>query len=316
MNILLIDSLHPIFTEKIAKAGFNITDAHNYNQEEILPLLTNTDGIVLRSKMKIDSFIIDKATVLKFIARAGSGLENIDQEYCQKKNIQVINSPEGNSTAVAEHAIGMLLGIMNNIPNSHQEVANGIWNRTHNRGIELEGKTIGIIGFGNTGKAMCQRLSAFNVTILVYDKYVDWDQGQYPFIRKSSLDEIFDQTDILSLHIPLTDETKHMINSSSIRQFKKNIILINTSRGPIVKTTDLIVEIKKGKIKAACLDVLEFEDVTFESNYSYKDNPLFRELINLKQVLITPHIAGWTHESNKKIASVLADKIIAQFASA
>ncbi|HNQ12155.1 MAG TPA: NAD(P)-dependent oxidoreductase [Bacteroidia bacterium] len=314
MEILQIDSLHSDFLQMMQASGFNIIDATKSSEDELIEQLKFAEGLVLRSRMQINKSIIDRSPHLKFVARAGSGIENIDVDYCNQKGITVINSPEGNCTSVAEHALGMLLSTLNNICHSNQQILNGEWDRLKNRGTELEGKTLGIIGFGNTGKAFSTRLNAFGVTQLVYDKYLEWNNDSYSETKKSSIEEIKEKADIVSLHVPLNAETKYMIDKTFFESCSKNIILINTSRGSIVNTKDLIASLKNGKVTKACLDVIEFEELQFEGNNTFKDDPTFKELLTFPQVLLTPHIAGWTHESNRKIATVLAEKIIKQFA--
>ena len=245
---------------------------------------------------------------LKFIARSGAGMENIDLNYCNQKNIVCFNSPEGNRDAVAEHALGMLLSLFNKIHIADNEIRNGKWNREKNRGIELSGKTIGIIGYGNTGSAFAERLKGFNVNILVFDKY----KKKYgnSFVKERSMKKIFAEADVLSLHIPLTEETKYLVNDAFIKKFKKKLFLINTSRGPIVKTDDLVKNLKRGKILGACLDVIEYEEGSFEK---MEDGSAFEFLKKSENVILTPHIAGWTVESYRKLSQILADKIKRHF---
>ena len=307
MNILFIDTIHPILKEKLEKLKHKCKNAHKMSKLEIEEIIHNYDGIVIRSRFNIDQNFIDKATNLKFIARAGSGLENIDLAYTEKKKIKCYNAAEGNRQAVAEHALGMLLALFNNLTKCDTEVRQGKWNRESNRGIELSGKTIGIIGCGNNGAAFIQLLEAFNVNILVYDKYLT----EYPY--KSSMETISQESDIVSLHIPLTEETLYLVNNNFINNFQKEFYLINTSRGKCVNTNDLISALEIGKIKGVCLDVLEYENSSFEelNNSELKTNMEY--LMKCRKAILSPHIAGWTLESNIKIAEILLRKINSDF---
>jgi D-3-phosphoglycerate dehydrogenase len=238
----------------------------------------------------------------------GAGMENIDVAYAEKNGIACVNSPEGNRDAVAEHALGMLLALFNNLIKANTEVRNGKWLREENRGLELCGKTVGIIGYGNMGAAFAQRLQGFGVKVLAYDKYKT-NFGN-DFVKESSLQEIFEQADILSLHTPLTDETNYLINNAFIKQFKKNIYIINTARGKCLNTADLVANLESGKVLGACLDVLEYEAVSFEGIDAKEMPQPMQYLMKSDKVILTPHIAGWTKESNIKLAEFLAQKII------
>lgn len=304
-RILVIDDLHNVFFDILKEKNFIIDKAINIEKKILKRKINKYNGLVLRSKINVDKNLIDIACNLEFIARAGAGMENIDFEYAKKKGIKCINSPEGNKNAVAEHTIGMLLCLLNKICISNNEVKNNIWQREKNRGEELEGKTIGIIGYGNNGSAFAKLLSSFDVNIIAYDKYKRNFSNHY--VKEVSIEDIMKYSDILSLHIPLTKETKYMVNNEFINSFKKNFILINISRGKIVKTSDLIKNLKTGKITAACLDVLEYEDNDFEN---IKQNRELKELIENENVIITPHIAGWSRQSYYKISKILAEKIL------
>jgi D-3-phosphoglycerate dehydrogenase len=265
----------------------------------------------LRSKFKITAAIIDSAPNLKCIARVGAGMENIDVAYATQKGIACVNSPEGNRDAVAEHTIGMLLCLFNNITKANAEVKSGKWLREENRGIELHGKTIGIIGYGNMGTAFAQRLQGFGVKVLAYDKYKT--NFGTEFVKETYLEEIFQQANVLSIHTPLTEETNYLINDAFLNSFKKNIYIINTARGKCLNTADLVKSIENKKVLGACLDVLEYEAVSFEG-IDYKKIPQpMQYLLKSDKVVLTPHIAGWTKESNIKLAEFLAEKIIAVF---
>lgn len=297
--------------ETLRNAGFICDLNYHWTESEIIENIHLYDGIIIRSKIKITAPIIDKATRCKFIARAGAGMENIDVVYAQSKGIQCFHAPEGNKDAVAEHAIGMILSLFNNLCRANQEVREGKWIREGNRGVELMGKTVGIIGYGNMGSAFADRLKGFGVKVLVYDKYKS-NFGD-DFIQESTLETLFENADIISIHTPLTDETKYLINDSFINKFKKNIYIINTARGKCLNTTDLVKNIQLGKVLGACLDVLEYEAVSFENLNANQLPEAFQYLIKSEKVLLSSHIAGWTVESNEKIASVLSQKIKAAF---
>ncbi|MBT6438617.1 MAG: hydroxyacid dehydrogenase [Flavobacteriales bacterium] len=306
-KIIFIDSVHPILRERLTQMGFKCLDYTNNSRQEILSVISTFTGAVIRSKFKIDKEILDRAINLKFIARSGAGLENIDLDYAQQKNVAIYNSPEGNRTAVGEQAVGMLLSLFNNLNNADAEVRKGIWDREGNRGHELAGKTIGIIGYGNMGSAFAQRLQGFECNVIAYDKYKS-DFGN-KLVTEVSMETLFKKADVLSLHTPLTDETKHLINDEFIRSFEKNIYIINTARGQSLNTSDLVDGLKSGKILGACLDVLEYEKTSFENLETTKLPAPFQFLINSKKVILSPHIAGWTQESYVKLSTFLADKI-------
>lgn len=308
MKILFIDSNHKLLHEMLEKAGHECDLHYHWTKDEIRSNIHLYDGIVIRSKIKISKEIIDQAIKLKFIARAGAGMENMDVVYAESKGIKCLHAPEGNRDAVGEHALGMLLSLFNKLCRANEEVREGKWIREANRGIELSGKTVGIIGYGNMGSAFAERLKGFGVEVLVYDKYKKnfWNNS----ITESSLEHIFEQADVISLHVPLTAETHYMINDSFINSFKKNIYIINTARGKCLNTADLVKNIKSGKVLGACLDVLEYEMGSFE-NLDVSSLPeAFQYLIKSEKVMLSPHIAGWTYESHEKIAKVLVEKII------
>ncbi len=313
IKILLIDSIHNVLIEKLVKAGFICDYKPNILLQEIENIIANYDGIIVRNKIIIDENIIDKAVKLKFIGRVGSGLENIDVTYASEKKISCFNSPEGNCNAVSEHAIGMLLSLFHNINISNYELRSGIWNREINRGIELNNITIGIIGYGNTGSAFAEKLKGFNIKILAYDKYKNNYSSEN--VIETNMEDIFNNADVLSLHIPLTKETEYLVNDKFINKFKNNIYIINTSRGKIINTSDLIKNLKTSKVKGVCLDVMEYESHTFENLFSNKNSEDFNYLCKAKNVILTPHIAGLTKESKYKTATVLADKIIENYNS-
>ena len=307
MKVLFIDNTHPILKKELELNGFICEEETSKSKEKIMYNISSYDGIVIRSRFKIDSAFLDHSNNLKFIARAGSGMENIDVKYANKKGIKCYKAPDGNRQAVAEHTLGILLSLFNNISRSHLEIKKKKWIREKNRGIEIQGKKIAIIGYGNNGAAFAKLLENFGVTIMSYDKYL------YNYSYKTSMKNIYKNADIVSLHVPLTPETKYLVNSKFISSFKKDIYIINTSRGNCVNTKDLVCAMKNGKILGACLDVLEFEATSFEKLSKIDKNQDLKYLLNNDQVILTPHIAGWTKESNFKIAKVLSEKILNDF---
>lgn len=307
-KVLLIDTVNDVLTEQLQKAGFEIYYGIDYTREKLLSEIHKYNGLILRSRITIDKEIVDSASKLRFVARVGSGMESIDTDYCRTKNIVCLNSPEGNRNAVAEHCLGMLLCLNNKLLVADVEVKNGEWNREKNRGTEIESKTIGIIGYGNTGSSFAEKLSGFNCKILAYDKYKTGFGNN--LVHEASMDEIFSESDILSLHIPLTEETNSLVDEDYINKFRKSFTLLNTSRGPIIKTSDLVNALQEGKIKAAGLDVIEYEETSFEKARNLNSIPDFKILAQCKNVILSPHIAGWTHESHIKLSLVLAEKII------
>jgi D-3-phosphoglycerate dehydrogenase len=275
------------------------------SKHDIGLVIKNYDGLILRSRFKIDKEFIDKAINLKFIARVGSGIENIDSKYAKTKNIEVISSPEGNSNAVGEHAMGLLLSLLNNINTSSVQVKKGVWVREQNRGHELEGKTVAILGLGNTGKSFAKKISAFNCNVIFYDIN---DDIKSDIAKKSSLDDIYENADVLSLHLPHTNLTFNLFNKTFIEKFNNPFWLLNTSRGSIVNTADLIEALKTNKVLGAGLDVLDIESSSFTEIINDK-NEDFHKLSSFKNVIITPHIAGSTFESNIKLSKIVVDKI-------
>lgn len=310
-KILHIDSNHPLLWEKLEQAGFQNEADFTSSKSEIEARIHNYHGIVIRSRFKIDKEFIDKATNLKFIARVGAGLESIDCEYAESKNIQLIAAPEGNRNAVGEHALGMLLSLMNKLNRADGLVREGKWIREGNRGYELEGKTIGLIGYGNMGKSFSKKLRGFDVEVLCYD--IEKNIGDEN-AKQVSLSELQAKADVLSLHIPWTALTDKMINVSFINAFAKPFWFINTSRGKNVVTDDLVAALDSGKIFGAGLDVLEYEKLSFENLFIDVEKPkAFDYLLQAENVLLTPHIAGWTFESHEKLARVIVDKIIKRY---
>ena len=305
MKILHIDSNHPSLIPMLIKNGHVNHSDFISSKHDIGLVIKNYDGLILRSRFKIDKEFIDKAINLKFIARVGSGIENIDSKYAKTKNIEVISSPEGNSNAVGEHAMGLLLSLLNNINTSSVQVKKGVWVREQNRGHELEGKTVAILGLGNTGKSFAKKIAAFNCNIIFHDIN---DDIKSDIAKKSSLDDIYENADVLSLHLPHTNLTFNLFNKTFIEKFNKPFWLLNTSRGSIVNTADLIEALKTNKVLGAGLDVLDIESSSFTEIINDK-NEDFHKLSSFKNVIITPHIAGWTFESNIKLSKIVVNKI-------
>lgn len=308
MKILQLDKNHPLITEQLSAKGFEIDDDFSSSYDEVLKKIDAYEGIIIRSRIPIDRNFMEHGRNLKFIARVGAGMENIDGEFATKSGISLISSPEGNRDAVAEHVLGMLLILMNRLFIASNEVKNGIWKREENRGDELLGKTFGIIGYGNMGKAVAKRLSGFGVKVIFHDILPNLSDE---FATQVSLKQLQDEADILSLHLPITPDTRYIFNEKMIAGMKKNFYFINTARGENVNTKDLVKAMKSGKIKAVCLDVLEFEKPSFE-NITEKNEDL-EYLLQSENAIVTPHIAGWTIQSKEKLAQIIVDKILAQF---
>ncbi len=301
-TILIVDDLHPAYMEKAGALGFTCNYQPNIKFEQALDMLPGYAGLAIRSKFKIDKQVLDLATNLSFITRAGAGMDGIDEAYAIKKGIQLLNAPEGNSDAVGEHAVGLLLALMNKFNMGNAQIGKGQWLREENRGYELNGKTVGIIGYGHMGQSFAQKLSGFGVDVIAYDKYkTGFSDG---FAREVSMEQIVKLSDVLSLHIPLTAESKGMVDDEYFFHFKKPIFFLNTARGPIVKVQAVLNAIKQGKILGAGLDVLEVEKFP-----ELGEQPWYNELIASDKVILTPHVAGWTFDSYRKISEVLGDKL-------
>lgn len=313
-KVLFLDTVHPILEERLSALGYHCEEDITSSKEKIEAKIDDYFGVVIRSRIPIDKSFLDNATTLKFIARSGAGLENINTDYAEKKGVKVFNSPEGNQTAVGEHALGMLLMLFNQLKKGDQEVRQGIWNREGNRGLEIAGKTVGIIGYGNMGSAFAKVLSGFDCNVIAYDKYKTilrqaQDDIYYKHIEQVDIATIFKETDILSIHLPLSDETQHFVNEEFLNQFENPIYIINTARGNNVSISTLVEGLKSGKVLGACLDVLEYETRSFET-IQEKDLPEdFKYLTQSEKVILSPHVAGWTKESYIKLSSFLADKI-------
>jgi D-3-phosphoglycerate dehydrogenase len=301
-KILIVDDLHPVFREKAQAMGYEVDDRPLITRAETLAIISNYTGIAVRTKFRIDQELLDAAINLKFVARAGAGLDNIDVAHAEGKNIILLNAPEGNCDAVGEHAVGLLLSLANSFRQADRQIRNGIWDREGNRGWELKGKTVGIIGYGFMGQSFASKLSGFGVRVIAYDKYKTGFSDAYA--SEVSMEEIVRQSDVLSLHIPLTSETRQMVNEEYLFHFRKPIYFLNTARGEIVNTQAVLNAIEKGRIMGAGLDVLEVEKFP-----KLGEQPWYEALINCSKVMLTPHVGGWTFDSYRKISEVLADKL-------
>ena len=307
MKVLFIDTTHQALAEGLEKLGYSTELDNTSPKQEIEAKLKDYVGVIIRSRFKLDKQFLDAGAHLKFIGRVGAGLENIDVEYAEQLGINLVAAPEGNRNAVGEQALGMLLSLFNNLNRADREVRNGIWIREGNRGVELRGKTVGLIGYGNMGNAFSRVLAGMGVEVIFHDLKPNLSNENG---KQVSLEELFEKTDVLSLHTPLTNLTKNMVNAEFLSKFKKNIYFINTARGPITVTADLVEAMKSGKVLGACLDVLEYEKTSFENMFSDNELPeAFQYLIESDKTILTPHIAGWTHESNVKMAQTIVDKV-------
>ncbi|WP_397363828.1 2-hydroxyacid dehydrogenase [Olleya sp. R77988] len=311
MKILHIDSNHPLLLNQLNDLGFTNHEDYTSSKAEIQQKIHEYDGFIIRSRFSIDAAFLDAATNLKFIGRVGAGLENIDCTYAENKGVTLIAAPEGNRNAVGEHSLAMLLSLFNKLNKADTEVRQGKWLREDNRGLELDGKTIGLIGYGNMGKAFAKKLRGFDVTVLCHDLKPNLGDEN---ATQVSLSELQEKADVLSLHTPETSSTINMVNSDLINGFKKPFWLINTARGKSVVTSDLVLALKSKKILGAGLDVLEYEKASFENLFSDNNLPkAFQYLIQSKNILLSPHVAGWTIESKEKLAQTIVDKIKAKF---
>jgi D-3-phosphoglycerate dehydrogenase / 2-oxoglutarate reductase len=305
-KILIVDDLHENIFPMLAELGFEVNYQPEITRSEILEIINNYEGLIIRSKTKVDTAFLSHCDKLEFIGRAGAGLDLIDLKEVSRRNIKVFAANEGNADAVAEHTMGMILMLFNKLNWADAEVRQRVWHREENRGIELKGMTVGIIGYGNMGIALAQRLMGFGVNVLAYDKVEKKDYEYCLYAQKATLQDIFEQTDLLSLHVPLTDETRMLIDDDFISKFKKNIFIVNTSRGEVASTESILKGLESGKIRGACLDVLENEKL---AKLTLKQEEIYSQLFQMKNVILTPHIAGWTVESYRKINEVLVGKI-------
>lgn len=301
-KILIADDLHPFFKEEAGRMGFEVTDQPSITKQQLLEILPGYDVLAVRTRFRVDREVMDAGCRLKCIARAGAGMDNIDEAYAREKGITCINAPEGNRDAVAEHALGLLLSLMNNFRKADAEVRSGTWDREGNRGWELKGKTVGIIGYGNTGRAFARKLSGMEVNILAYDKYQTGYSDE--LVTETVMEEIVRKADVLSLHIPLTRETRGLVDDEYLFHFRKPVFLINTSRGEVVQTRAVLNALREGRILGAGLDVLEVEKFPALAEQTW-----YEELAADSRVMLTPHVAGWTFDSYRRISEVLAGKL-------
>lgn len=303
MNILIVDDIHEILLEKLKNAGISFNYQPDINRAGAEKLIPEYEGLIIRSKFQVDREFIDLNPKLQMIGRAGAGMDNIDEDYAKSKGIQLFPANEGNRDAVGEHMIGMLLSLMNNINRGDKEIRTGAWKREENRGYELKGKTVALIGYGHNGQAMAKKLSGFDVNVIAYDKYKTGFSDLYA--REVSMEEVVKQADVLSFHIPLTRETKGMIDDEYLYHFRKPIFFLLGARGGIVNVPAVLKKLDEGKIIAAAFDVLPLEKFPALSEQNW-----YKDLISRDNVLLSPHVAGWTYESYYKLSDVLADKII------
>ena len=311
MKVLHLDVNHPLIIEQFKELGFQNDEDYSSSKEEVEEKISGYDGIIIRSRFTIDKAFLDKATNLKFIGRLGAGLENIDTDYAKQLGIFLAAAPEGNRNAVGEHALGMILSLFNKLNKADNEVRNGKWDREGNRGLELDGKTVGIIGYGNMGKAFAKKLSGFDVEVICYDIVGGVGDAN---ARQVGIMELKQKSQVLSLHVPQTESTMNMINAEFLEGFNNPLWLINTARGKCVVTEDLVAAMKEGKVLGAGLDVLEYEKKSFEDMFSDSQLPeAFTYLIKAENVILSPHVAGWTVESKMKLAQTVVDKVKEKF---
>ncbi|MDP9080371.1 MAG: 2-hydroxyacid dehydrogenase [Bacteroidota bacterium] len=301
-NILIVDDIHPVFMEMAEAKGYHCDYQPKITAAEALQIISDYAGLVIRSKFLLNRQYLDAAKNLRFICRAGAGMDNIDEPYAAEKNITLINAPEGNMDAVGEHAVGLLLSLMNNFNRADAEIRTGSWLREANRGYELKGRTVGIVGYGHMGSSFAKKLSGFGVDVIAYDKYKTGFSDRYA--REVSMEEIVKHSDVLSLHVPLTRETQYLISEEFLFHFRKPIFFINTSRGKTAQVRAVLNAIKQGKILGAGLDVLEVEKFP-----ALAEQEWFEELKQSGKVILTPHVAGWTFESYRKISEVMGRKL-------
>lgn len=299
--------MHSALSDGLKSLGFEVLEDYTSAPEAVAAKLQDCSGLIIRSRFPVDAFFLRKVSHLRFIGRVGAGLENIDTAVAKELGIEVLSAPEGNRNAVGEHALGMLLMLLNNLRRADAEVRQGIWKREENRGYELDGRTVGIIGYGNMGSAFAAKLAGFDVKILAYDKYKKGYGSNR--VEECSLEKLQQEADVISFHVPQTEETLHYLDETFIEACARPFYLINTARGKVVKTEALVEGLKSGNVPGACLDVLEYEKASFENLFSGELPAAFRYLVNSDKVVLSPHIAGWTHESNRKMAEVIVRKV-------
>jgi D-3-phosphoglycerate dehydrogenase len=303
---LITDGVHPLLIEGLEKLGYHCDYHPKINLQETFDRVEPYEGLIINSKIIVDRAFLDRAKHLRFLGRLGSGMEIIDQTYAKEKGVAVFSAPDGNCNAVGEHALGMLLALANNLLRSDRQVRQREWNREQNRGFELKGRTIGIIGFGYTGSSFAQKLSGMDMRVLAYDKYKKGYATAYPHVEESDMNTIFNEADIISFHLPLTEEVIHLVDEAYLRHCKDGVILINTSRGKVIQTTALVDGLESGKIGGACLDVFENEK---PSTFTKEERQIYNRLYDMDNVVLSPHIAGWTVESKRRLAAILLNKI-------
>jgi len=308
-KVLISDGVHPLMIEKLTSAGYECDYQPDITLERVHEIVGDYVGMIINSKIKVDKRMLDNASQLTFIGRLGSGMEIIDLEYAAQKNVAVYGAPEGNCNAVGEHSLGMLLALANHLNRSDREVRKKIWRREANRGFELMGKTIGIIGFGHTGVSFTKKLAGMGVNVLAYDKYKKHYADSYRYVTEVNLEKLQKESDIISFHLPLSEETHHFVDEDFIKTCKDGVILINTSRGQVIKTDALISTLNSGKVAGACLDVFENEK---PNTFTSEEDQKYAQLYDFEQVVLTPHVAGWTVESKKRLTTVLLEKILGE----
>ncbi|MEY4903518.1 MAG: hypothetical protein RLZZ292_1333 [Bacteroidota bacterium] len=305
-KVLITDDLHPLMIEGLTQLGYAIDYQPNITLEAVRECIAQYEGLIINSKILVDKLLLDRAVRLRFVARLGSGMEIVDKPYAAQKGVAVLSSPEGNCNAVAEHALGMLLAFANNLLPADREVRQKIWLREKNRGFELAGKTIGIIGFGHTGSAFARKLKGMEMRVLAFDKYKSDYTHDFEYVEETTLENLQEQADIISFHLPLNPETKYFFDADFLKKCQKKLVILNTSRGNVVKTTDLIQALEKEMILGACLDVFENEKPV---TYTQEEEAMYEHLYTFPNVILSPHVAGWTQESKYKLSKVLLEKI-------
>lgn len=306
-KVLITDGVHPLMIKELTNAGYECDYQPDIKLERVHEIVGDYVGMIINSKIKVNKRMLDNANQLTFVGRLGSGMEIIDLEYAAQKKVAIYGAPEGNCNAVGEHSLGMLLALANNLNKADREVRKKIWNREGNRGFELMGKTVGIVGFGHTGVSFTKKLAGMDVNVLAYDKYKKQYADSYRYVSEVNLERLQKESDIISFHLPLSQETHHFVDENFIKACKDGVILINTSRGQVIKTDVLISTLNSGKVAGACLDVFENEK---PHTFTAEEDQKYAQLYDFEQVVLTPHVAGWTIESKKRLTTVLLEKIL------